>query len=925
MSSDRARRARIVSTRFGTFGSLATASFVVAVVSGVLLAAPYDAGDAYNSLAALLLANPAGTFFRNLHYWAGQACLVLTLFHTWDHLRARTERRVAVGVWLRLVASVALITFIMLSGFLLRGDADAQQAYRILREATVQIPLVGPDLALLVFGATGALGVIYVQHAATATIVVWLFVIEHSRRVWPRPDSLLAMLAALVVVSLLASPGLHDGLDPVVKGPWYFLGLQEILHWTPWPNAVVAAMVAVLALLFTVRVVGTPRASIVKSLLVAIAIGYAGLCATGAFMRGENWAWGPTWPGATGNPRLGWVFASTPGAPTPLPSPLPTVMGRPDGCLVCHRGVTGLGNAHRPDAVGCASCHGGDALTLDKARAHAGMDVVPGNLATARLQCGQSACHAAIVPRVERSVMATMSGVVGVTRTVFADDGAAAGGAAPHVAELGHEGVDLHLRQACAMCHLGRKKTEVGPNGEDSFGGGCNACHLSYDPPARAALQAYAVSKDAGRAEPPTAHPAIGLDIGNGQCFSCHSRSGRISTSYEGWHEMHEPPADASDPDRPRPSRYRVLADTRVFEQVVPDIHHQRGLDCIDCHTANETMGDGTAHASKSAQLRVGCEDCHARPGATLPAVAATTLDPESRRILALRDWPGVARDRHVRARSGEPLVNVVVDGTGRPQLIRKRTGERRPLKAMAAVCAEGGGHERLSCGSCHTAWAPRCPTCHTAFDRRIERYDWLAEAYVQGSWEEEAGPFFANPPTLGLRRGAAATGSKEAIDTFVPGMIMTLDRTFRAGEPPDVVFRRLYARIEPHTTRTEARSCKSCHNDPEALGYGRGQLRLERVSPGVARWTFVPAAPALPQDGLPADAWIPFLGTRTGRVSTRDDVRPFNVEEQRRILTVGACLTCHDERSPPMQRAVRDFKTVVAARRPACLLPSWK
>ena len=28
---------------------------------------------------------------------------------------------------------------------------------------------------------------------------------------------------------------------------------------------------------------------------------------------------------------------------------------------------------------------------------------------------------------------------------------------------------------------------------------------------------------------------------------------------------------------------------------------------------------------------------------------------------------------------------------------------------------------------------------------------------------------------------------------------------------------------------------------------------------------------------------------------STRDDVRPFNIEEQRRILQVGACLTCHD------------------------------
>jgi hypothetical protein len=59
--------------------------------------------------------------------------------------------------------------------------------------------------------------------------------------------------------------------------------------------------------------------------------------------------------------------------------------------------------------------------------------------------------------------------------------------------------------------------------------------------------------------------------------------------------------------------------------------------------------------------------------------------------------------------------------------------------------------------------------------------------------------------------------------------------------------------------------------------------------------------------------------------LSTRDDVRPFDVEEQRRILTVGACLTCHLPDSLPMQRAVRDFKAVVDARSTACLLPSWK
>ena len=84
------------------------------------------------------------------------------------------------------------------------------------------------------------------------------------------------------------------------------------------------------------------------------------------------------------------------------------------------------------------------------------------------------------------------------------------------------------------------------------------------------------------------------------------------------------------------------------------------------------------------------------------------------------------------------------------------------------------------------------------------------------------------------------------------------------------------------------------------------------------------PRPPVLPHDGLPEDAWIPFLGVRTGMVSTRDDVRPFSVEEQRRILTVGACLTCHEGESQVMRGSVGDFEAVVAGRRSVCLRPAW-
>ncbi len=193
------------------------------------------------------------------------------------------------------------------------------------------------------------------------------------------------------------------------------------------------------------------------------------------------------------------------------------------------------------------------------------------------------------------------------------------------------------------------------------------------------------------------------------------------------------------------------------------------------------------------------------------------------------------------------------------------------------------------------------------------------------GAWVEKAGAFAADLPTLGVRRVSTPSGApREVIETFVPGMILTIDRSREPGYPSDVVFRRLYARVEPHTTRREVRSCESCHSDPVALGYGRGTLRYE---PGAAggRWIFTASSKSMAEDNLPAGAWIPFLKTRGGMVSTRDDVRPFTAEEQRRILRVGACLTCHPSTSPVMRDSVRDFDALLARRSPRCVLPIWE
>jgi len=901
-----------------TYGDLGFAAFVVAVLTGILLAIPYDVREPYASIARLRLANPAAAYFRNVHYWSAQLFLIFTALHVWDHLRQSTERNVARGAWMRLMLAFPLAAFVMVSGFMLKGDAEGLQAWRIISTVTASLPIVGPVLSVLFFGAgNGDLQIVYVHHVATASIFLWLLVVEHARAVWPRAVATLAIFAPVAVVSLFASPGLHDGLDPVVKGPWYFLGLQEMLHWLSHPVlSVVAGLVALGAVLALPWL--SPRVSRLMKLGLAAALGiYLTLTAVGFFFRGANWSL--VMPGearATGvDVAPVDTLAGVPLVASHETRALPVVLGRPEGCLSCHGDMKGFSPAHDPRSIGCASCHAGNAFTLDKTAAHRGMWLIPGNLADAARTCGTSACHPAIPARLDASLMTTMAGIVSVDRRVFGEP--APDGPAGSVEHLGHSPADEHLRQLCASCHLGATKTELGPVHEDSRGGGCNACHLNYTPEALGALRRYQAAADDPAREAPVNHPSLSLAIGDEHCFGCHSRSGRISTNYEGWMEL-----ERTTPDPAAGDRERTLEDGRVFERVDADVHYIKKMECVDCHTAREVMGTGVAHARKTEALEVACEDCHLI-GAPV-AVAPVDLDYESRRILALRKLPAEGRRFLTTRATRQPLVNAFVTADGRLSMALKRTGDVLPLKRPAAVCLEGAGHATLTCSSCHTAWAPRCSSCHTAYEPNGTAIDLLDDREVSGEWVETGKDYRADPPTLGVQEVVRPDGARtRLVDTFVPGMIISLDSARASGGRQGIQFHRLYARTFSHTISAEGRACTSCHNDPQALGYGRGTLAYVRDGRR-GRWSFTPTHAPSVYDGHPPDAWIGFLESRTADVSTREDVRPFSVEEQRRILTVGACLTCHDARSAAMRGAVVDWKATLARVSPRCVLPVW-
>lgn len=518
-----------------------------------------------------------------------------------------------------------------------------------------------------------------------------------------------------------------------------------------------------------------------------------------------------------------------------------------EGCLACHALTSGFGRSHQPAKTGCAACHGGNPYTMKKDLAHEKMMNIPGQLDDAGNSCCSPNCHPGIDYRVSRSIMSTMSGVVTIDRFVFGEYDSLS--ALFHISGLGHTPADQHLRDLCANCHIGNRKPFSGPVDELSRGGGCNACHLEYDSLSLHSHLKYRQERTLNLSDT-FYHPRFSLQVSDDHCFGCHSRSGRISTSYAGWHETQLDMASLPDT-----GRYRVLQDQRVFRFVRADVHHELGMQCTQCHKSLEVMGDGNLYAHKEQQVRVRCVQCH-------------------------------------------------------------------PAQTISSSCKDNPGHRSLTCEACHTAWAPQCLGCHNAWDPGVQGYDLLESMDKKGSWVEYTGIFLAGPPSLGVEDHP---GGEKRVKTFVPGMILTIDTasfTPGHGESPPV-FHRLFAPISAHTTSRTGRSCPSCHLDPLALGYGRGRLEYD-LSSGNGRWRYVSRFAPNPNDNLPEDAWTGFLAERGDVAATREHMRPFNLEEQRRILTVGACLTCHEPGSRVMKAAFADFPSTLERVSGQCILPQW-
>jgi hypothetical protein len=410
----------------------------------------------------------------------------------------------------------------------------------------------------------------------------------------------------------------------------------------------------------------------------------------------------------------------------PVKMIIPTLTNRPELCLTCHDGIEEISASHPVVAFGCTTCHGGDGMALDADLAHAGMygGRNPADLAVVEVACGGANCHSGDpaagrdhIQRVTRSIQATYAGAIAQVRHAFGaqpdltahqgthavqDDQVVSPDAVPSLAAFAPSATDPKPVQQfavnCLNCHLWAQ-----PAAKPYFyrSTGCATCHALYDNDGL-----YKGSDPTiARTEPghASAH-RLTTAVPYTQCNHCHNR-GNYNLPRMTFVERTDLPA------LPAAKTEDVTA-RRLAEYYQPIGQFTRcewELDCVDCHTAREAMGDGDIYSSQADAQYIQCRTCHGT--LTEPPTLATITDPNDV-VLRQAQVNGHVTlqvgDQVVVTDRGEKLGQVRWSGDHLVQTM-KATGQTYSVPLIQGSACKQKPDEQASryCHACHDHTQP--------------------------------------------------------------------------------------------------------------------------------------------------------------------------------------------------------------------------
>jgi len=441
-----------------------------------------------------------------------------------------------------------------------------------------------------------------------------------------------------------------------------------------------------------------------------------------------------------------------------------------------------------------------------------------------------------------------------------------------------------YLRNQCLRCHHAVKGRHVRG---DYRGMGCSSCHIPYSNEGFYEGDDKTIPRDqrghslvhtiqATREAKVVVHGKQYSGIPVETCTTCHDRGKRIGVSFQGLMETpYKSPYNIDGGHQP-------ALHTKHYIAMHQDIHYQKGMMCLDCHTSIDVHSDGFLATANLGAVQIECTDCHGTPEVypwDLPlgfgdefddsladASPRSTTDELPERLKEGTVFP--PKDGYLLTARGNPFGNVVRDGN---KLVVYTAGgkdlELKPLKLLEeektlntagqVAMAEIGLHiGKMECYTCHASWVPQCYGCHVKIDFSGGKtcFDWLGAGHrhgrrpecradrgetgydtvIPGEIEEQRSYLRWEDPILGVngerRVTPIAPGCQPSITVIgADGKPVLLNHIYRTPDDTEAQLAIDLSPTQPHTMAKAPRSCESCHLSGKALGYGVGGGRQTR------------------------------------------------------------------------------------------------
>jgi hypothetical protein len=577
--------------------------------------------------------------------------------------------------------------------------------------------------------------------------------------------------------------------------------------------------------------------------------------------------------------------------------------GTEETCISCHGRLEHASKSH----AGCVSCHGGDPKASDKELAHAGMrgDANPSSPDEWEQACRQ--CHRYQLERVKANIMQTNAGMIrNIQLTWEGEDGKSyttGGGksfdpsgkpvATAPVEKLDNLSGELY-RKFCSRCH-------IGTSNDDSYSAvhasGCAACHFPWNDEGTYEGNDKTMK---GRAGHSASHVMSALP-GTLVCSRCHNRSGRIAYSYQGLYDGNNGlvPTLRGEPGPEMGSGARNLT------HITPDVHFSAGMECIDCHTSRDVMGDGFSYGNMYLQTEIACEDCHGS-GSELPRYREIVREnDEALRESASYKQPVTSGMKMIQTSKGRNYSNVFYRD-GSVWLQGKRSGKLHRSKVITGTPEHTvSGHGRLECYACHSHTSVQCYGCHTRYDKGKPGMDFIKGEETPGAFSETEDYRMLFPFPLALNQRGRISPVTPGCQTFVTvaeqdGSLSRTEYVAKFRGKQQLRFAPFYS----HNSGKKAIGCSQCHGNPRFLGFGQGIIEGADMKATLL---------CERSDSKPLDGFLTLAQGKVGAFSaiTRETARPLNGAEVKKSLGVNLCLPCHDKAKDPIYRKGLNYRAL--------------